>query len=124
MGDTQDKQLNMFKTSALEHENDLNGPSIATRGWFRLNFENSALTAVGAAEFDNCTGNTLNDNSLAICVDSRASEHYVDEAPGLRRRLSDPEIYKEPRKITTAGKHRLEGDATKLSPTLSSTKLE
>ena len=58
--------------------------------------------AVSAAEFDNHTGNTKRDNLLAIDVDSGASEHYFDDTPGLRGRLSEYEVLEEPRKITTA----------------------
>ena len=68
--------------------------------------------AVSAAEFDNHTGNTKRDNLLAIDVDSGASEHYFDDTPGLRGRLSEYEVLEEPRIIATAGKHQLEGDAT------------
>ena len=49
---------------------------------------------------------------MAIFVDSGASEHYFDDTPGLRGRLSNYEILEESRKITTAGKHQLGGDAT------------
>ena len=68
--------------------------------------------AVSAAEFDNHTGNTKRDNLLAIDVDSGASEHYFDDTPGLRGRLSEYEVLEEPRKITTAGKRQLEGNTT------------
>ena len=68
--------------------------------------------AVSAAEFDNYTGYAISSNFFAIFVDSGASEHYFDGTPGVTGRLSDYEALKEPRKITTAGTHQLEGDDT------------
>ena len=68
--------------------------------------------AVSATEFVNYTGNTISSNFLAIFVDCGASEHYFDDIPGLRGRLSDYEVLEDSRKINTARKHQLEGEAT------------
>ena len=114
IGGTQGKRFNMFKAPVREHEKDLNGPSIATLGLFEQNQEGSAFMAVSAAEFSNRTGATNSDNFLAIFVDSGASEHYFDDTPGLRGGSSDYEVLEEPRKITTAGKPQLQGDATRV----------
>lgn len=54
----------------------------------------------------------LIDNSVAIFVDSGASEHYLlyfDDTPGLRKILSDGDNLEEPHKIITPGKHQPEG---------------
>ena len=56
-----------------------------------------------------------NDRSIKLLVDSRASEDYLDDRPGLRERLSDHVRLMEPREITTAGKYRLKGVATGVS---------
>lgn len=66
--------------------------------------------AVSAGEFDNHRGNTISDNSNDIRGQGRTSENYFDDTPGRMGRLSDYEILEEPRKITTAGKHDVEGD--------------
>ena len=101
----------MFRAPVRENEKDLNGSSIVTLGLIEQKQEDSAFMAVSAEEFD-YTGNTSSDNVLAIFVDSGASKHYFDDTHGLRGRLSDYELLEEPRKITTAGKHQLEGDHT------------
>ena len=53
-------------------------------------------------------GNTL------ILVDSGASERYFDGyiTPGLRGRMPNYKILAVPLKVTTAGNHKLTGDAT------------
>ena len=57
--------------------------------------------AVSAEEVDKYTGNPINNKSSAIYLDSGAPEHYFDNVPWLRGRLSDYEILEEPREITT-----------------------
>lgn len=50
--------------------------------------------------------------SLNISVDSGAFEHYFNDTPGLKGRLSEYEFVGEPGKITTPRRHELGGDAT------------
>ena len=52
-------------------------------------------------------------NSITILVDSGASEHYrdIDLHPGLRERMLDYKILKEPHQIITPGEHVIEGIA-------------
>ena len=52
-------------------------------------------------------------NSITILVDSGASEHYlgIDLHLGLRERMLDYEILKEPHQIITAGKLVIKGIA-------------
>ena len=52
-------------------------------------------------------------NSITILVDSGASEDYldIDLHSGLRERMLDYEIVKEPHEIVTAGEHVIEGIA-------------
>ena len=56
-----------------------------------------------------------NDRSIKPLVDSGASEHYFDDRPGLRERLSDYVRLVKTREITTAGNYRLKGVATGVS---------
>ena len=53
IGGTQGKRSNMFKAPVHEHENDLNGPFIATLGPFEQNREDSAFMAVSTVRIDN-----------------------------------------------------------------------
>lgn len=48
-----------------------------------------------------------NEGSIKLVVDSRASEQYLDDHSGLRKRLSDYLWLDELREITTAGNHKL-----------------
>ena len=54
-------------------------------------------------------------NSITILVNSGASEHYLDIGlhPGLRERMLDDEILKQPHQIITAGEHVIEGSIAK-----------
>ena len=54
-------------------------------------------------------------NSIAIFADSGASEHYLDIGlrPGLRERMLDDEILKQPHQIIAAGEHVIEGSIGK-----------
>lgn len=47
-----------------------------------------------------------NDGFVELSVDSGASEHYPNDRPGMRERLSDYVRFKEPHEVTTAGCHR------------------
>ena len=57
---------------------------------------------------DNCKTDS---NSIPVFVDSGASEHYldIDLHLGLRERMLDYEILKEPHQIIPAGEHVIEG---------------
>ena len=63
--------------------------------------ESTALMAI-AEKYEGNDVFGKNDRSIKLLVDSRASEHYLDDRPGLRERLSDYVRLVEPRKITTA----------------------
>lgn len=73
--------------------------------------ESTALMAM-AEEYEDYGGFGNNGGSVKLLVDSGASEHYLDDRPGLRERLSDYVRLVEPREITTAGNHKLKGVAT------------
>lgn len=53
-----------------------------------------------------------NEGSVKLLVDSRASEHYLEDRSGLREGLSEYVRLDEPREITTAWNHTLKGVAT------------
>lgn len=80
--------------------------------------------AVSATEVDNYTVNTIN-NSLAIYVDTGASEHHFDEPRGLRGRL-----YPRRKSLRNREESLLQANTSwkemlqVASPMLSSTKLE
>lgn len=119
IGGTQGKKPNILKTPAHEYEKYLNGPSIAILGLCGQNSEDSALQAVSVEEVYNYRRYTTNNSSLAICVDSGVSEHYFDDTPGLRGRLSDYEVREEPRKKSllqvNSWKEMLRGSSPMLS---------
>eukprot|EP00904_Undaria_pinnatifida_P000207 jgi/Undpi1/10187/HiC_scaffold_28.g12640.m1 len=85
----QGEKPKMFMGPSRQYDKDLNGPSIGIPGLVGLTSEDSAFIDVSAKEIDNYTGNTINNNSLAIFVDRGASEHYFHDPPGLRGRLNN-----------------------------------
>ena len=94
----------------LGRDRPLDWPSAATVGLFG---EPLDLASMAMIELYNNSG-AITAGNILILVDNGASEHYVDGhiTPGLRGRLSDYKALAVPRKITTAGNHKLPGDAT------------
>ena len=94
----------------LGRDRPLDWPSAAMVGLFG---EPLDLASMAMIEPYNNSG-AITAGNILILVDNGASEHYVDGhiTPGLRGRLSDYKALAVPRKITTAGNHKLPGDAT------------
>ena len=73
--------------------------------------ESTALMAI-AEKYEGNDVFGKNDRSIKLLVDSGASEHYIDDRPGLWERPSDYLRLVKPSEITTDGNYRLKGDAT------------
>lgn len=72
------------------------------------------LTTTEKYEVNGSVGNI--EGCVKLLVNSEASENYLDDHSGLRKRRSDYVRLEEPREITTARSHKLKRSCCRIHP--------